>query len=156
LNLIQTKWINGTVHMGSKRPTTHSPGRARPSSAGLWQPIPPECGHDAIGRAQCTVTARGRGELTGASPVAKTRRQTGCIHLRTMGSLPLHPMHEERVGRGILTDEARGAVEIGGSESEKRLLLRWKHFGPVLQLHKREGNMRRWLGHLASDERWRN
>jgi hypothetical protein len=51
-------------------------------------------------------------------------------------------MHEARVRKGVLTDEACSAVEIGGGEREKWLPWRWKHFGMVLQLHKREGDMR--------------
>jgi hypothetical protein len=51
--------------------------------------------------------------------------------------------HEERARRGVLTDEASGVVEISGGERDNRLPRWWKHFGPVLQLHKREGNMRR-------------
>jgi hypothetical protein len=65
-------------------------------------------------------------------------------------------MHEARVRKGVLTDEACSAVEIGGGEREKWLPWRWKHFGMVLQLHKREGDMRRWSRHSASDKWWRN
>jgi hypothetical protein len=137
------------VHMGSKRPTAHS---ARHGQAQLGRPLAPQT---ARSWPRCGQCAR-HGELVGASLAVKTRKQTGHIHLRTTGSLPLHPTQEERVSKGVLTDEVRGAAEISGGEREKRLSWRWKHFGSVLQLHKREGNMRRWLGHLASDERWRN
>jgi hypothetical protein len=77
--------------------------------------MPPDHGHGVAGRAQRVR----RGEPAGAPPTAKTRGQLG----RSTG-------------------KACGWAEIDRGERDKQLPRRWKHLGPVLQLHEREGNMR--------------
>jgi hypothetical protein len=96
------------------------------------------------------------GEPTSTSLVVKTWRQTGRIPLQVMIISPLHQDLIKMAGKKVLTGEARGAVEIDGGERNKWLPRGWKQFVLVFQLHKREGNMRRRMEHLAGDERWRN